>query len=111
MIGFNRWDVWLAYVTFEDCTLKKQRPVVVLSEDTVFVLSLKLTSHSPRYNRFEGEYEILKWQEAGLLKPTVVRCGRVLQVEKSDMIKQLGTLDQADINGLVAILRYMNIVD
>ena len=110
MAEYNRWDVWEADVPFEDINRSKKRPVVILSEKEALVLSLKMTSHEPRYNKLEGEYELMKWQEAGLLKPTVVQCSKVLKLSKDAITdKKYGRLSATDIIGLSQLLKYMRV--
>lgn len=110
MAKYNRWEIWQAEVKFEECSGSKKRPVLILSEEKCIVFSLKMTSHDPRYKKLEGEYEIMKWREAGLLRPTVVQCSKMLQLEETDISGQMyGRLTATDIIGLQALLRYMNI--
>lgn len=110
MINIERWEIWEANVPFEDKNGSKNRPVLILSETEYLVLSLKMTSHEPRYKKLEGEYEIMKWEAAGLEKPTVIQCSKRLQLEKERFTgKKYGRLSATDIIGLQAILKYMNI--
>ncbi|MBR1599551.1 MAG: type II toxin-antitoxin system PemK/MazF family toxin [Lachnospiraceae bacterium] len=110
MTQYNRWEIWEAVVTFEEGRGSKKRPVLILSQEKCLVLSLKMTSHEPRYKKLEGEYEVMKWQEAGLLKPTVIQCSKLLKLDASQFTgKQYGRLQATDIIGLQALLRYMGI--
>lgn len=110
MIEYQRWEIWEANVPFEEGNMSKKRPVLILSEDKMLVLSLKMTSHEPRYKKLEGEYEIMKWEEAGLLKPTVIQCSKLLRLCRNQMTnKQYGRLSATDIIGLQAVLHYMGI--
>jgi len=112
MADYQRWEIWEAVVPFEEGISKKRRPVLILSRKECYVFSLKMTSHEPRYKTLEGEYEIMKWKEAGLEKPTVIQCSRRLQLKESAFTgKQYGRLTATDIIGLQAILRYMQITD
>jgi len=97
----RKWDIYLAYVKFEDIEGGKHRPVLVLEDGAVFpVECLKMTSHEPR----SGEYALIKWEDAGLRKPTTVRIGKALQLEEGDFIKQIGRLSAIDISNLDALL-------
>lgn len=110
MTNMNRWEIWEADVPFEDKKGHKKRPVLILSEKDMMVFSLKMTSHDARYKMLEGEYEIMKWKEAGLAKPTVIQCSKRLKLCKNNFTgKQFGRLSALDIVGIQAILRYMNI--
>lgn len=108
MMKYDKWDVWEADVPFEEGKGSKKRPVVILEDKELIVLSLKMTSHKPRYDSLEGEYELKKWQQAGLIKPTVVQCSKLLKLEKSLITdKYFGRLAATDIIGLKQILKYM----
>ncbi|MBR5179581.1 MAG: type II toxin-antitoxin system PemK/MazF family toxin [Lachnospiraceae bacterium] len=110
MAEMNRWEIWEADVPFQEGNGSKLRPVLILSDQEVFALSLKMTSHEPRYKKMEGEYEIYRWQEAGLEKPTVIQCSKKLKLDKSRFTsKQYGRLTTVDIIGLQAVLKYMGI--
>lgn len=107
---YRRWEIWRAKVKFEERNGSKERPVLVLDEEKIVVISLKMTSHEPRYKKLQGEYEVMKWSEAGLSKPTVIQCSKILQLSKEDMTDyKYGTLSAVDIVGLQSIMRYMGI--
>lgn len=107
---YNRWEIWEADVEFEEKKGSKKRPVLILSEVECLVFSLKMTSHAARYDTLEGEYELMKWEEAGLKVPTVVQCSRVLELAPDKITeKQYGKLTATDIIGLQALLKYMGV--
>ena len=68
MTKYNRWEIWEANVPFEDTPGSKRRPVLIYTERDDDVLCFKMTSHEPRYQTLEGEYEIMRWEDAGLKK-------------------------------------------
>ena len=74
-----------AKVPFKEGEGSKEHPVLVLSKTKGLVLSLKMTSHEPRYKSLEGEYEMMKWKEAGLSKPTVIQCSKVLSLLETEV--------------------------
>ena len=72
------FEVWRMSFRYEDQPGKsKERLVVVgaVSEQSaeIFLLAVKVTSQAPR-TEFPGEVVLLDWQQAGLEKPSVVRC-------------------------------------
>ncbi len=110
MIEMKRWEIWEADVPYEENNGHKKRPVLILSETKVMVVSLKMTSHEPRYHSMNGEYEVMKWREAGLEKPTVIQCSKRLKLEKERFTgKQFGRLSATDIIGMQTMLEYMSI--
>ena len=97
------WEIWWAYVSFEDdASQGKERPVLVLEDGVVYVIALMITSHEQR-NVF-GEYDVTKWQSAGLKTPSTIRLSRRLKLEESDLIRKMGDLHPLDI---VTLQRYL----
>lgn len=94
---YNKYDIYLAKVVFEDNKEKaKIRPVLILENNKIYVICYKITSQINKYN----EYKILNWEEAGLLKPSMIRTNKKLQINKTDIIKKLGHLSNIDIKRL-----------
>ena len=108
MIEYKKWEIWEAVVPYEDKIGSKKRPVIILSGNEKIVLSIKMTSHTPRHHILEGEYEILQWKEAGLQKPTVAQCSKILKLDEQAFTnKKYGTLTHSDIAGIKSILHYV----
>ena len=98
----RKWEIYLAYVQYEDIPGGKLRPVLVIDEDTVYpICCLKMTSHPPR----AGEYELIRWQNAGLRKPTTVRIQKRLRLSEADFKKKIGLLDPVDILNIEMMLQ------
>ena len=92
----NKWDIWWATVKFEDDPSKqKNRPVLVISETEMYILSFKITGHSARED-YAGEYEIRYWQEAGLTKPSTIRFEKRIRLKPEDVTAKIGELHPAD---------------
>lgn len=101
----NDWEVWFANVVFEDNpALSKQRPVVIVDNQTAYIISLKVTSHSPR-SIYPGEYALKEWKAAGLSKPSTVRCSKKLRLIPSDFIRKIGRLHPIDVFAIRNIIR------
>ena len=75
--------------------------MLVLEDGTVYVLALMITSHEQR--NMYGEYDITKWQSAGLKKPSTIRVTRRLELDENDLISKMGDLHPVDI---VLLQRY-----
>ena len=95
---FNKWDVWLANVEFEDAPeTGKIRPVLIVGHQEVLVLSLSMTgTERPQ------DYKIQDLQSAGLNKDTFVRTHKINKMSNDSFIKQLGTLHPIDIRNFTA---------
>lgn len=89
------WEIWWAYVAFDDGSGGKERPVLILEDGTIYVIALMITSHEQR--NIYGEYDITKWQSAGLTKPSTIRITKKLKLEETDLIRKMGDLQPFDI--------------
>lgn len=94
MIQYQKYDICLANVQYEDVQGAKIRPVLVI-KDTVYTIEcLKMTGHTPRS---EEEYLIKEWRAAGLNKETTVRVSKRLSLQHVHVIKKIGHLQPVDI--------------
>ncbi len=92
---FTRWDIWIARVQFEDSAESKIRPVLIIDGTLCYVFALKITSHVPRDDR-PGEYQIVQWREAGLLKLSILRISKRLNLPSESFVKMIGELTELD---------------
>ena len=95
---YNKGEVW--FVEFpleEDNSQTINRPVVVLDENTLGVLSVKITKHSPRK---EDPYDtpIIYWQEANLRLASTARVSKVFLLSQDSFIFKIGDLHQDDLD-------------
>lgn len=93
---YNKGEVW--FVEFpleEDNSQTINRPVVVLDENTLGVLSVKITKHSPRK---EDPYDtpIIYWQEANLRLASTARVSKVFLLSQDSFIFKIGDLHRDD---------------
>jgi mRNA-degrading endonuclease toxin of MazEF toxin-antitoxin module len=94
---FNRGEVW--FVEFpleEDNSQTINRPVIVLDENILGVLSVKITKHTPRK---EDPYDvpILYWQDANLRLSSTARVSKVILLTPDSFIFKIGELHQDDL--------------
>ena len=95
---YNRGEVW--FVEFpleEDNSQTINRPVIVLDENTLGVLSVTITKHSPRK---EEPYDtpIIYWQEANLRLASTARVSKVFLLSQDSFIFKIGDLHQDDLD-------------
>ena len=93
----NKGEVW--FVEFpleEDNSQTINRPVVVLDENTLGVLSVKITKHLPRQ---EDPYDtpIIYWQEANLRLSSTARVSKVILLDSDSFIFKIGDLHPDDL--------------
>lgn len=98
--NFNEYDIFIAYVPFEDLPQEKIRPVLILKEGVYLIDCLKMTSAKTRF----GEYELKEWQKAGLDRQTTVRITKCLKLDKTKFIKKIGHLTPIDIMEIQRLL-------
>jgi len=89
----SKFDIWLAEVHYKDIEGSKKRPVLILDHIKKEVFCLKMTSQAPKA---ADDFEIIRWQEAGLQKPTVINTAIRLRLEEDKLLSYLGTLHGDD---------------
>src|SRR2546429_400661 len=109
----DRGDIYLAPFTYADLQGSKRRPVCVVSSAgfnsgpdviVVMVTSRALRLSSPGV----GDVIVSEWRQVGLLRPSVVRTGRLIVLETRLLSARLGALVSRDLaevdRGLRAVL-------
>ena len=96
----NRWEVYWADVPFEeDPSQIKRRPVIIARDNTVYVLTLRVTSHEAReYDPYD--YPLQEWQHANLTTASVVRIRKISQLRPDNIHEYIGKLHPVDILGI-----------
>ena len=101
----NKGEVW--FVEFpleEDPGRILNRPVVVLDENLLGVLSVKITKHKARK---EDPYDtpIIYWEEASLRLASTARVSKVTLLTKDSFIFKIGDLHKDDLNRIENMYR------
>lgn len=97
-MSYNVGEVWFVEFPFEDDPTKtSNRPVIVLDEDTLGVLSVKVTKHAVRE---EDPYDlpIVYWQEANLRLASTARISKVMILDADAFIVKFGDLHPDDLH-------------
>lgn len=110
MYDFQKWDIWEADVPYrEDATRSKTRPVLIISETEVLVL--KMTTHNESDKPRPFEYELMRWEQAGLRKQTYVECDRFVRLgEERFTGRKFGRLQAADIIGIQPMMKFHGLI-
>jgi len=108
MTTYNFGDIILVPFPFTDQTTSKKRPAVVISSDAYNnnrpdIILMAVTSQMHHFGKI-GEAGVKDWQEAGLLKPSLVK-PILTTVEKTLVLKKLGSLSEKDRHALQEVLR------
>lgn len=101
----QKGEVW--FVEFpleEDPNRILNRPVIVLDENVLGVLSVKITKHQPRVAD-PYDIPILYWEEAGLRLASTARISKVTLLSRDSFIFQIGNLCQEDMERVEATYR------
>lgn len=108
MATYNKGEVWfVGFPLEEDPNQILNRPVVVLDEDTLGVLSVKVTKHKVRA---EDPYDtpILYWQQAHLRFASTARVSKVMTLNPEAFLMKIGDLHPDDLLQIEEV--YMNFV-
>ena len=108
MAKFNKGEVWFVSFPLEERPNEIiNRPVVVLDEDTLGVLSVKVTKHKVRE---EDPYDtpILYWQQAHLKFASTARVSKVMVLKPEAFIMKIGILHPDDLKQIEGV--YMDYV-
>lgn len=110
MYNFQNWEIWEADVPYREDPLKSsRRPVLIISPNEVLILKMTTHHHSEKPKPYE--YEIAKWQAAGLTAQTYIQCDRFIKLGQERFSgKQYGRLQMTDIIGVQYMLQYHGLI-
>lgn len=109
MSRFHEGEVWFVGFPLEENPNQiLNRPVVVLDEDHLGVLSVKVTKHKVRT---EDPYDtpILYWQQAHLRFASTARVSKVMNLQPDAFITKIGDLHPDDLKRIEEL--YIDFVD
>lgn len=95
-------EVW--FVSFpleEEPSRFLPRPVIVLDEETLQVLSVKVTSSDPRKND-KYDIPIIHWEYAQLRYKSTARVSKTMYLPKSQFKRKVGNLHPEDFEAIVS---------
>ena len=110
MHDMQKWEIWEADVPFfEDERKRSKRPVLIVSPTECLVL--KVTSHRHSDSPKPLEYEVFKWQEAGLSVQSYIRCDRFIWLGDERFTgKKYGRLQIVDIIGVQNMMKFHGLI-
>ena len=106
----QEWEIWEADVPFfEDSSKSSVRPVLIISPTECLVLKVTSHGHSDKPNPLE--YEIAKWQQAGLTVKSYIQCDRFVRLgEERFTGKKYGRLQFIDIAGVRYMMKFHGLI-
>jgi len=109
MTRFEPGTVVLVRFPFTDLTGSKQRPGVVVSspEHQRSGRDLIVAAISGQRVDEPGAFDhvVTDWKTAGLLMPSVVRCGKLVTLERTMVRQPLGTMSSPDFDAVMGSVR------
>ena len=101
---FEPGTVVLVRFPFTDLSGAKQRPAVVLSSKAHQRAGRDLVAAAVSGQRVEHprpfDHVVEDWQGAGLLMPSLVRCGKLVTLERSAVRRPLGRLASGELEAV-----------
>ena len=99
------FGLYTARFPFLDSKETKIRPVIVISKPQGPHKVIAILPVSSKLMREQVDFTIIEWGDAGLLKPSVARVHRLTTMLQADLIAELGTLSQREIQTLKTSLK------
>jgi mRNA-degrading endonuclease toxin of MazEF toxin-antitoxin module len=100
-----RFGVYTARFPFLEIDKEKVRPVIVVSKPYGRYSIVTVVPVSSSSKQEEIDAELLEWQLAGLLEPSIARIHRLSALPQSELISQLGVLNAKDQAQLLAAFK------
>jgi mRNA interferase MazF len=105
----DRGEIYLGPFLYSDLAGSRRRPMCIVSAPSynagpdvmVAMVSSGARVSSPRL----GDVVLEDWQQSGLLRPSVVRAGRLQVIERRLLSSQRGVLSAADLDAVNEALR------
>lgn len=102
MINYKPGDLVLIDFPFSGGAQTKRRPALVLLDaGDADVLVARITSQERQHDL---DVEIADWKKTGLLLPSIARLHKLATLEKSLIVKTLGSLQPLDRRAVAAVL-------
>jgi len=98
-------EVWLADVVFKGSLQTKQRPVIIVGNELALDVDVIVAPVTSQQTRRQFDIVIEYWEDAGLLKPSVARTAKIISIHGSELIRQLGTLHNHDLEQVLKSCR------
>lgn len=93
----QKGEVWFVEFPLEEDNSKTlNRPVVVLDDNTLGVLSVKITKYKVRQND-PYDVPIIYWEDANLRLASTARISKVILLPKDSFIFKIGSLHREDL--------------
>ena len=79
----------------------KERPVVIINNGLGIDIDISVARVTTKKPRNEFDIPLDKWKEAGLERPSLVRCSKVNTITPGDELVKIGTLQPEDLLAVI----------
>jgi len=94
----NDYNIGSIYRTYEGT---KRRPVVIVSDGLGIDIDVNIARITSSGKRNKFDVEITYWEEAGLDKPSVVRCSKINTIKPGKRMTKVGELQDEDLENVL----------
>ena len=105
MEKYNIGEVWWTYFPFEEINVSKHRPAIIIDDNTIAILAIKVTSKE-KDNPFY--VEIQDWESAGLSKKSWAQIDRIVKMDERRMDRKIGDLSERDLTKFLQLIMEIN---
>ncbi|MCI6648032.1 MAG: type II toxin-antitoxin system PemK/MazF family toxin [Lachnospiraceae bacterium] len=102
---YNIGEVWWTYFPFEEINVSKHRPAIIIDDNTIAILAIKVTSKE-KENPFY--VEIQDWESAGLSKKSWTQIDRIVKMDEWRMDRKIGDLSERDLTKFIQLVMEIN---
>lgn len=86
--------------------LDKRRPVVIVSNDNVVAeLDHTIVTITSQNERNQFDVTLKHWEEAGLDRPSIVRCSKLNTIHNQRLLFKVGKLHEDDFKQVIETIR------
>jgi len=95
--NFKQGNVFLIKAFYQLTGETKIRPVAIVSNEKAIDLDVIVTPITGQDKRNDFDVPIIKWQEAGLEKPSIARTSKLTMINYNNLYKKIGELHKDDL--------------
>lgn len=77
---------------------EKKRPVLIINNGLGIDIDISVARITSKNSRNQFDVELIYWSEAGLSRPSVVRCSKISTVRPGEQLLKLGSLKKEDLD-------------
>ena len=104
MIKYNVGEIYIIYEG------TKNRPIVIINNGLGLDIDISIARITTKSKRNEFDVVVEKWKEAGLQKPSIVRCSKLNTIKPGKHLIKIGQLHKNDMDAVRdAVQKYISL--